>query len=309
MADILEAVVVSTRIRVLRTFGPDWKESDLEWKQMEHALSNEVYRCRHVPSNTVVLVRVYLQARDEVNEALLRRVAHAIGPKIYCQCDEGSVEEWIEGRVLTHDEIVHPVIAGKIARILRKVHTVAKVCHNDLHMLNIMIRDGAGRLTAATTATTATTAVTTVSSATIPTGGGCGKDLPIDASNADQDIYIIDWEYTTPCETDADWAKDIANHCNELMFDYGPGGAWFEPKTGVREQLPALVKQFCSAYFGRDAVADELQLIQEQLPHIHRKWITWAELHLERTQDPIYATYRGHRESWLQSDPLILYQR
>ena len=84
-------------------------------------------------------MRVFISDRTAINTDVLMRVASTIGPKILATCDVGAVEEWIQGRCMTHAEIISPAFMPKLASALRTLHQDAKVCflclcsycHND----------------------------------------------------------------------------------------------------------------------------------------------------------------------------------
>lgn len=266
-----------TALLVLGNYSAEWvvqgAQGGLCWTQMTHALSNEVYKCENRATGEKVLVRVFISDRTAINTDVLMRVATTLGPKILATCDEGAVEEWIQGRCMTHAEIISPAFMPKLASALRTLHQDAKVCHNDLHQLNVLIDD-------------------------------------------EDNVWLIDYEYTCENTSDDDWALDIANHILEWQYDYGGGcvgghtssddpDGWASPVPGMREKLPSLAKTFCDLYFACDTPIASLELIQSQFPRIHNRWLEWARYHLDKTGDAVYSTYIAGREHML-THPIAL---
>lgn len=129
--------------KVLKSYRPCWKENDILVKNIPHALSNEVYEVTHKESGEMVLVRVYLdQDRAKTLDLKIPKEMGelGLGPKIFSTCPEGSCEEWIQGRTMTHAEMLSEEYSNKLAQALRILHD-ARITHGDLHHNNIMIDD------------------------------------------------------------------------------------------------------------------------------------------------------------------------
>lgn len=129
-------------LKVLKSYCP-WNEEEIIIKNIPHALSNEVYQVIHKESNEMVLVRVYLdQDRTESLDLTIAKELGelGLGPKVLSTCHEGSVEEWIKGRTMSHDEMLSSEYMHKLAIAIKTLHD-ANITHNDLHHNNFMIEE------------------------------------------------------------------------------------------------------------------------------------------------------------------------
>lgn len=129
-------------LTVLKSYCP-WKEEEIICKNIPHALSNEVYQVTHKESNDMVLVRVYLNQdrTTSLDLTIAKELGDlGLGPKVLSTCQEGSVEEWIKGRTMSHNEMLSPEYMDKLAVAIKTLHN-AKITHNDLHHNNFMIEE------------------------------------------------------------------------------------------------------------------------------------------------------------------------
>jgi len=62
-----------------------------------------------------------------------------LGPQVLYTFDEGRVEEFVDGRPLTHDEMCEPSTSRALARALARFHRVGAMSHNDVHCNNVML--------------------------------------------------------------------------------------------------------------------------------------------------------------------------
>jgi cytidyltransferase-like protein len=104
-------------------------------------LSNTVYKVvREEDNEIIVLVRVYgSHVTHDMRDTMQRISDVGVGPRIHHMTEHGSVEEWIDGRVMTRDEFHDPMWFSKIAREMARLHKGGFV-HGDLHFNNIMVR-------------------------------------------------------------------------------------------------------------------------------------------------------------------------
>lgn len=125
---------------ILKSYRP-WEEHDIVVKKIPHALSNEVYQVIHKESNEMILVRQYLdQDRAKTLDLKISKEMGelGLGPKILSTCPEGSCEEWIHGRTMSHAEMLSEEYSNKLAKAIKTLHD-ARITHGDLHHNNMMI--------------------------------------------------------------------------------------------------------------------------------------------------------------------------
>lgn len=142
-----KAVASGTRTRfgVLQV-RPTWRSRDVDIAEITVAISNSVFRVSC--GKEKVLLRIYgptahgiFRRDDEVRRA--RYVAGCgFGPQVLLNFDEGRVEEWLEGRAPSHEEIRSDEAIERIARKLRSFHDRTGLNHNDLHHNNMLISGG-----------------------------------------------------------------------------------------------------------------------------------------------------------------------
>eukprot|EP00437_Effrenium_voratum_P013255 CAMPEP_0181450904 /NCGR_PEP_ID=MMETSP1110-20121109/28414_1 /TAXON_ID=174948 /ORGANISM="Symbiodinium sp., Strain CCMP421" /LENGTH=293 /DNA_ID=CAMNT_0023575135 /DNA_START=47 /DNA_END=928 /DNA_ORIENTATION=- len=126
---------------------PAWRSKCVDVHRLVVACSNLVFRVSCGKDH--VLLRIYGSAEhgifdraDEVQRA--RYIAdRGFGPQVLLNFEEGRVEEWLEGRAPSHQEIRSAETIPQIARTLRRFHDRTGLNHNDLHHNNmLMMQDG-----------------------------------------------------------------------------------------------------------------------------------------------------------------------
>ena len=107
---------------------------------MSHALSNYVFCVRNNDTNETVIVRQYIMP-PRVSPSVIAQIgALGFGPKLLFHCDQGTVEEFIDGRKMTHAEMISDEYMSQIAGIMKRLHDAGFV-HLDLHHNNMLIDD------------------------------------------------------------------------------------------------------------------------------------------------------------------------
>lgn len=125
---------------------PAWRSKSVDVQRLVVAWSNLVFRVSCGPFDRVLL-RIYgsgsgmFDRAEEVQRA--RYIAdRGFGPKVLLNFEEGRVEEWLEGRTPSHQEMRVEAMP-QIARTLRRFHERTGFNHHDLHHNNMLImQDG-----------------------------------------------------------------------------------------------------------------------------------------------------------------------
>ena len=105
---------------------------------MSHALSNYVFCVVNNDTNETVIVRQYIMP-PRVSPSVIAQIGVlGFGPKLLFHCDQGTVEEFIDGRKMTHAEMISDEYMSQIAGIMKRLHDAGFV-HLDLHHNNMLI--------------------------------------------------------------------------------------------------------------------------------------------------------------------------
>ncbi|CAE7558705.1 unnamed protein product [Symbiodinium necroappetens] len=130
--------------QVLRV-RPSWRPSKIHFQHLTVACSNTVYKV--ACGEEKLLLRVYgsddhglFRRPHEVERA--RYVASCgFGPQVLHTFEEGRIEQWLEGRSPTYEEIRTEESIRRIACKLREFHDRTGLNHNDLHHNNMLMTE------------------------------------------------------------------------------------------------------------------------------------------------------------------------
>ncbi|CAE7435485.1 unnamed protein product [Symbiodinium sp. CCMP2592] len=124
---------------------PSWRPAKIQFQHLTVACSNTVYKV--ACGEEKLLLRVYgsdehglFQRPHEVSRA--RYVASCgFGPQVLHTFEEGRIEQWLEGRSPTYEEIRTEESIRRIACKLREFHDRTGLNHNDLHHNNMLMTE------------------------------------------------------------------------------------------------------------------------------------------------------------------------
>lgn len=123
---------------ILENFNESWTESTTTFHQITVGMSNTVYKVTH-DNGSIVLLRIYGDTVDPEKQSLIKEIGDlGIGPSIYYDCPEGSVEQWFPHRQMTRTEMRTPTVYRKIAKAMKRMHDQG-FTHNDLHYNNMLV--------------------------------------------------------------------------------------------------------------------------------------------------------------------------
>jgi len=124
---------------------PSWRPAKIQFQHLTVACSNTVYKV--ACGEEKLLLRLYgsdehglFQRPHEVSRA--RYVASCgFGPQVLHTFEEGRIEQWLEGRSPTYEEIRTEESIRRIACKLREFHDRTGLNHNDLHHNNMLMTE------------------------------------------------------------------------------------------------------------------------------------------------------------------------
>jgi thiamine kinase-like enzyme len=121
---------------ILHLYNPNWINCAVT--QVSHALSNYVFIVHNNDTNETVIIRKYMSP-PRVSLSVISHIGTlGYGPKILFSCEEGTVEEFIDGRKMTYAEMISDVYSKQVACQLKLLHQ-AGYTHLDLHHNNMLI--------------------------------------------------------------------------------------------------------------------------------------------------------------------------
>jgi len=122
----------------IKSIFPSCIKESLVITKTTHGLSNANYKVYNNDTNETILLRIYGENYKDDIEKSIKISNHGFGAKILHMFKEGRIEEWIDGRDMSHRDInINTMI--KIALKLKRFHSTFKMNHNDLHFKNIML--------------------------------------------------------------------------------------------------------------------------------------------------------------------------
>ena len=121
---------------ILHQYNPSWTNCSVS--QISHALSNYVFCVKNNETNEIVIVRKYIMEPRVSSSVIAQIGALGFGPKLLFHCDQGTVEEFIDGRKMTHAEMLSVEYSSQIAKQMKRLHEAGFV-HLDLHHNNMLI--------------------------------------------------------------------------------------------------------------------------------------------------------------------------
>jgi cytidyltransferase-like protein len=121
---------------ILHLYNPHWTNCYVT--QFLHALSNYVFIVHNNDTNEKVIIRKYI-LQPRISPSIISHIGSlGFGPKLLFHCEEGTVEEFIDGRKMTHAEMISDDYSKQIACQLKNLHQ-AGYTHLDLHHNNMLI--------------------------------------------------------------------------------------------------------------------------------------------------------------------------
>ncbi|KAJ8556191.1 hypothetical protein K7X08_022949 [Anisodus acutangulus] len=128
-------------MKILKSLALEWgddvdqigNDDYLEVIHLTNSFSNHIYKVNWgSKSQNSVLVRIYGERRDlfldseEEIKTFEWMSNHGYGPRLYGHFPNGRVEQFINGRTLSPDDLHNPDIAAIIATKIREFHTLEK---------------------------------------------------------------------------------------------------------------------------------------------------------------------------------------
>lgn len=104
--------------------------SKLSFIQIKGGITNLIYRVESTESDNKVLVRIYGDKTDYIinreREMAICEVLFKIGlsKNIYGCFEGGQIEEWIEGTIMSDDNVKDSIIMNGIAKTMKRLHSV-----------------------------------------------------------------------------------------------------------------------------------------------------------------------------------------
>jgi len=121
---------------ILLQYNPSWTNCSVS--QVSHSLSNYVFIVKNNETNETVIVRKYIM-NPRISPSVIEQLGGlGFGPKLLFHCNQGTVEEFIDGRNMKYEEMISDEYSSKIAKQMKCLHNAGFV-HLDLHHNNMLI--------------------------------------------------------------------------------------------------------------------------------------------------------------------------
>lgn len=121
---------------ILLQYNPSWTNCSVS--QVSHSLSNYVFIVKNNETKETVIVRNYIM-KPSVLPSVIQKIGDlGFGPKLLFHCEQGTVEEFIDGRKMTYVEMMSDEYSCQIAKQMKRLHEAGFV-HLDLHHNNMLI--------------------------------------------------------------------------------------------------------------------------------------------------------------------------
>ncbi|UKJ88308.1 choline/ethanolamine kinase [Theileria orientalis] len=111
--------------------SPDSDRNLLKVDQVFGGITNSLYKVTNTINGKSVLVRIFGSHTSRIIDRTRERYIcellskFQISKSVYCYFKEGQIEEWIEGRNLTHNDLINSTYLVKIAQNLKKLHSIS----------------------------------------------------------------------------------------------------------------------------------------------------------------------------------------